>query len=82
MPRAGAVSHRQQNIRIANNIEEFSPLVRSPATMLADWYSVSVFRREPLGRRPARHRQHLAGNLRAPGAGGIDLANGPVACVD
>jgi hypothetical protein len=25
MPRAGAVSHRQQIIRIANNIEEFSP---------------------------------------------------------
>jgi hypothetical protein len=25
MPRAGAFSHRQQIIRIANNIEEFSP---------------------------------------------------------
>ncbi len=75
------MSHRQQAMRIANNIEEFSPWSVCVRLRSQTGIPYQCFE-EPLDRRPARHRRHLAGNLRALDLGGIDLANGPVAGVD
>jgi hypothetical protein len=62
-PSAGAVSHRQQVMRIAINTGVLAPSVRQhEARGLVFRISVSKSR---LDRNLAGHRQHLAGNLRA-----------------
>lgn len=62
-PSAGAVSHRQQAMRIAINTGVLASSVRQhEARGLVFRISVSKSR---LDRNLAGHRQHLAGNLRA-----------------
>jgi hypothetical protein len=63
-PRDGAVSHRQQAMRIANNIEEFSPCPPASNNRRSRAGIPYQCFKEPLGRGPARHRQQAAGNLR------------------
>ena len=59
MPSAGAVSHRQQVMRIAINTGVLA-LIRPPSAGLADWYSVSVFQSAGL-------TEHLGGPSPASG---------------
>jgi hypothetical protein len=78
--RTGAVSHRQQAMRIANNMRVLA-LVRPQAVRSRAVFRISIPKCR-LDRGPDRHWQHLAGNLRARTSDGIDLPTSRVACVD
>ena len=80
MPRAGAVSHRQQAMRIANNMRSSRLDPAASEDACGNVFRISVSKSRLTGVRRA-----IAGNrpaICADDASGIDLPNGRVAVLD